>query len=271
MKGSIRRRSKDSWELTIDLGRDENGKRQRKFVNVKGKKAEADRQLRELLAALDKGIPVDTSRLTVAQFLDRWYESYVVPHTRLKTIQSYESIIRVHLKPQLGHLELAKIQPLHIQSMESDLLSKGRAPKTVENVHRVLHEALGHAMKWGLTWRNPASIVDAPKRIKFEPIVPSVDDAVRILALAKETPYYAAIRFVAFTGCRRGECLGLRWKDIDFEHNTVSIVQTVQRIGGMGLVIEPTKSHRGRRPIALDAKTISALKEHRVKQLSGQP
>ena len=53
MSGSIRRRSKNSWELNIDQGRDQKGKRVRKFVNVKGKKADAERKLREILNALD--------------------------------------------------------------------------------------------------------------------------------------------------------------------------------------------------------------------------
>lgn len=67
MNGSIRRRSKDSWELTIDLGRDAGGKRKRKFVNVKETKAEARRKLRNLLVASDKGIPIRTKKVTVAQ------------------------------------------------------------------------------------------------------------------------------------------------------------------------------------------------------------
>ena len=58
MNGSIRKRSGSSWELTIDLGRDQDGKRRRKFVAVKGSKAEAQRKLREVLASLDKGLPL---------------------------------------------------------------------------------------------------------------------------------------------------------------------------------------------------------------------
>lgn len=267
MRGSVRSRGKNAWEITIDEGRDAKGKRIRKFYTVRGKKADAERRLTELLSAQDKGIPLDTGRLTVAQMLDRWYESYVIPHTRQKTSQGYQSIIRIHLEPYLGHIELTKLQPLHIQSMESDILSTGRAPKTVENVHRVISEALEHAMKWGLIWRNPANIVDPPKGEKYEPQLPTTDQALHIMELAKETPHYAAFRLIAFTGCRRGECVGLRWRDLDFDRKVLSIVQSVQRIDGIGLIIEPTKTHRSRRPIVLDEETLSILKEHRVRQL----
>lgn len=267
MEGSIRARGVGRWEITIDLGRDSDGKRVRKFFNVKGKKADAERRKREILTALDKGIPIDTSKLKVSELLDKWFESYVQPNLRLKTIQGYESIIRYHLKPQLGDIELSKLQPIHIQAMEDDLRSRGRAPKTILNVHRTISEALNHGMKWGLIYRNPATIVDAPKQKKTEPQIPSHGEAVKILELAKETPYYPPLRFIAFTGCRRGECLGLRWRDLDFERKSVSIIQTVQAIRGIGSVIEPTKSHRGRRPIALDDETLEVLRSHRVNQL----
>lgn len=267
MKGSIRRRSKGSWEITIDMGRDEHGKRQRKFINVKGKKAYAERQLRELLASLDKGIPIDTSRLTVAELLDQWYASYVVPKLGPRTIESYEVIIRLHLKPNLGHHELTKLEPIHIQNMESSLLTKGKAAKTVQNVHRVLNEALGHAIKWGLLWKNPMSVVDAPKPRKYEANVPSSPNVLNILKRAKETPYHVAFHFIAYTGCRRGECLGVRWQDVDLEQGVVSIVQNVQRVKGMGLVIEPPKSQKGRRAIAIDEATVALLKNHRITRL----
>ncbi len=72
MNGSIRKRGEKSWELTIDLGRDASGKRLRKFVNFKGNKADAHRKLREIVVSLDKGLPVDTGRATVGEFLQRW-------------------------------------------------------------------------------------------------------------------------------------------------------------------------------------------------------
>ena len=71
MRGSIRRRGKDSWGLTIDLGRDPQDRRLRKFVSVRGKRADADRMLRELVASLDKGLPIHTEKITVGEWLDK--------------------------------------------------------------------------------------------------------------------------------------------------------------------------------------------------------
>ena len=270
MNGSIRRRSKDSWELTIDLGRDASGKRQRKFVNVKGKRADADSKLRELLTGLDKGLPVDPSKVTVGEFLQRWLQDYAYPNTRPRTAERYESDIRLHITPAIGHVQLSKLAPSDVQHLEASLLESGKSPRSVQHLHAVLRESLKHAMRWGLIYRNVVEGVDPPRPRRKEIQPPSADGVWDILGLAKDTPYATVFQFLAFTGCRRGEALGLRWSDVDFDNGIASIVQTLQRLKGQGLVVQPPKSAKSRRAIALDADTINLLREHRGRQLLSQ-
>jgi len=92
MEGRIRRRGKNSWELTIDVGRDAGGNR---------KRADADRKLRELLISLDKGMPLDLSKATLGEFLEQWLADYVTGNTSPSTAAGYETIIRCHLEPAL--------------------------------------------------------------------------------------------------------------------------------------------------------------------------
>jgi len=94
MNGSIRSRGKGTWELTVDLGRDASGKRRRKFVNVKGTKSKAQQKLRELLSLDDKGIPIDTQKMTLSQWLAKWLSDYVAPKARQKSQERYEGLIR---------------------------------------------------------------------------------------------------------------------------------------------------------------------------------
>ena len=175
MNGSIRKRGKDTYELTIDLGRDASGQRRRKFVNVKGSKAAAQRKLREILASLDKGLPVDVGKVTVGEFFQRWQQDYVIPNTRPRTAERYESDIRLHILPAIGHLQIARLAPADIQSMEARLLECGKSPRSVQHVHAVLREALKHAMRWGLIFRNAAEGVDPPKSHRPEIQPPSAD------------------------------------------------------------------------------------------------
>jgi len=266
MNGSIRRRGKYSWEITIPLKSDIGGKRKRKFVNVKGKKSDAERKLRELMTTLDKGLPIDTSKLTVGELLDRWFLDYARVNTKPRTQEGYEVIIRLHLKPPIGSIELPKLQAMHVQGMESDVLASGKSARTVKNIHTVIHVALEYAMRMGLIWSNPAHIVKTPKAAAKEAKVPSLDDVQRILESSLETPYHAALHFLAFTGARRGEALGLRWADLDLESSIASIVQTLHRVAGRGLIFDTPKTTKGRRAIALDKHTVSILKAHRGQQ-----
>jgi integrase len=270
MNGSIRRRGKGTYELTIDLGKDSNGRRQRKFVNVKGTRKEADRKLRDILASIDKGLPVDAGKLSLREMLQRWLRDYVVPNTRARTAERYESDIRLHIDPAIGHIQLSRLSPADIQAMEARLLETGKSARSVQHIHAVLREALKHALRWGLVFRNPAEAVDPPRPSRPEIQPPNADAVWGILEAAKETSYYSALFFMAFTGCRRGEALGLRWTDIDLENCNAAIVQSLQRVKGQGLVFQAPKSAKSRRAISLDSDTIDMLHEHRGKQLLRQ-
>ncbi|MQF69588.1 site-specific integrase [SAR202 cluster bacterium AD-804-J14_MRT_500m] len=267
MKGSIRRRSRGSWELTVDMGRDSSGKRLRKFLSVKGTKAEAERRLRELLSSLDKGIPVDTGKITVGALLERWIRDYVLPNTRPRTAERYESDMRLHIVPSIGHIPLSKLSPNDVQAMESHLLAAGLSGRSVRHVHAVLREAVKHAMRWGLVHRNVVATIDPPKTRRPELVPPDADEVLQLLELAKRTNYHPVFQFMAYTGCRRGEALGLTWKNVDFTNAMASIVQSLQRLKGHGLVLQPPKSAKSRRSIALDPETVSTLRELRGVQL----
>ena len=197
MKGSIRRRSKSSWEITIDLGKDADGKRQRKYVHVQGKKADAERQLRELLSTLDKGLPVDTNAITTGEFLEKWLQDYAVPNTRPRTSERYASDIRLHIKPAFGHIKLTDLRASHIQKLESDLVASGKSATSVRHLHRVLKSALKRAMRWGYVYRNVAEAVDPPGQVHHEIRPPELDQVLELLRLADDTPYGTALTFMA--------------------------------------------------------------------------
>jgi len=138
MNGSIRRRGKGTYELTIDLGKGSNGRRQRKFVSVKGTKAEADQKLMEVLTRLDKGMSLDGSKSTVGEFLESWLSSYVETNTGPRTLDGYREKIRGYILPSLGNLVLVKMTPQHVQSLYGDMLARGLSARTVLHTHRIL-------------------------------------------------------------------------------------------------------------------------------------
>ena len=272
MNGSIRKRGEKSWELAIDLGREADGKRKRKFVNIKGTKAEAQKKLRELLTSLDKGMPLDISKATVGEFLGRWSQDYVSTNTAPSTADGYNFILRCHLIPALGNISLTRLLPHHLQEYYTKALTTGRrdgksglSPRTVQHHHRVLSEALSHAVKWGLIARNVADAVDPPRPGRYEPVMLNPEEVEQLLAVAQAhgSPYYELIYTAIYTGMRRGELLGLRWRDVDSDMAVLSVVQTLQRVGGEFILKEP-KNARSRRNIALTPDLAILLRGYKV-------
>ena len=267
MKGSIRRRSKNSWQLSIDLGRDTSGKRLRKFVTVQGQKSDAQRKLREILSTIDKGIPVDGKDITVSEFLRRWLADYVSVNTRPRTYQRYESDVRLFLEPAFGSIKLSTLSPWDVQNMESNLLASGKSNSSVRHIHAVLKNALRRAMRWGLIHRNVADLVDAPRQNRTEVTPPTREEVGKILRVANETEYGPVLSFMVDTGCRRGEALAFSWDGIDLDMAIAYVSRNLQRIGQEGLQFLEPKSKQSRRPIKLGTRTVEMLREHRGKQL----
>jgi len=279
MKGSIRQRSKGSWEICIDVGKDPStGRRRQHFETVRGGKAAAQKRLRELLVSVEQGGYVKPSRVMVAQFLEEWLQGHVALNCSSRTKASYEMIIRSHIVPELGAMRLSQLEPRHLQAFYSRQKAQGRidgkgqlSPRTVRYCHSLLAEALGHALKMGLVSRNVALSVEAPRlEHKVMPTLAAAD-VPRFLEAAKETPYYALFYLLLYTGLRRGEALALKWKNIDLGLASLGIsaylcvVETAYKQDGTYIVKEPKTSH-SRRRIALSPSLVLVLRQHRAEQ-----
>ena len=143
--GHIRPRGPGAWELKYDAGRDQKtGRRITRYKTVRGAKRDAQRELRKLLGAVDKGQHVDPGKLTLGAWLGQWLEEArhnVAP----KTHERYTEIVDKHLVPALGVIPLAKLAPVHVQSYYADALKSGRrdgkgglSAQTVRHHDRVL-------------------------------------------------------------------------------------------------------------------------------------
>ena len=266
MNGSVRRRSKNSWELTIDLGRDSDGTRNRKYVNVKGTKSQAQQKLRELVSAWDKGVPLDPSNVTVGEFLGNWLSDYADINTGPRTAEGYRQKIELHITPNIGTIRLKKLAPQHVQNLYSQLTNKGLSARSVTHCHRVLKEALKYAVKWGLLAWNVCDAVSPPRAVRKEMKAMTFEEAQLFLTTAAKSPYGVFFFVSTYTGMRRSELLGLRWSSIDLDRGTISIHETLQRVTGQGLKVLPTKTASARRMIPVPKDVVTLLTGFRIKQ-----
>ena len=264
-EGSIYQRADGRWCATVSDGYGPSGKRRRTTVYGKTREAVRD-DLRQLQARQARGEPLTTERQTVEQFLTRWLDDSARPTVRPRTYISYAQMIRLHIVPAIGRVQLSKLTPQHVQKLMNDSLAAGLSPRTVQYMRAILRRALQQALRWQLVSRNVATLVDAPK-VEQSEIAPLPPAQARAFLLAVTGHRLEGLFTVALSlGLRQGEALGLAWSDVNLDDGTLTVRKQLQRIGGQ-LVLTDPKTRQSRRTIALPPVTVAALRRQRVRQL----
>lgn len=274
MDGHVRKRG-NKYCFVVDIGPDpQTGKRRQKWFSGYRTEREAKKERTRVINEINQGRFVEPSKLTVKAFLHQWIENYARDNCAPRTLQGYESIIEHHLAPTLGKKAIDKLKPLDIQKYYTEKLRNGRvdgkgglSARTVLHHHRLLHEALEYAVKWQIIPINPAKAVSPPKAKKAEFNVLTKEQIQMVLEHSKGKPYYNVVFLAIHTGMRRGEIFGLKWKDIDFNNQILSIRRTLQRIKNKGYVLlDATKTDGSRRSVTLTDSVIQLLKQIKDKQ-----
>jgi len=273
MRGSIRRRG-NTYTWYISVPDPITGERRQRSRGGFRTKRECQEALNEALARLREGTFVRSSPRGLGAFLvDEWLPAVRPPRIRPSTWASYCMAVERHIVPALGGVVLQGLTPAHLTAFYRALLNDGRrdgrgglAPKSVRNIHGVLHAALRDAVRWGYLPRNVAAVADLPKGMTPEMRVWSPEQLRAFLEHVRTDPLYAAWLLLATTGMRRGEVAGLRWADVDLDAGRVS-PRRPRVVVNYEVVVSEPKTSKGRRSLALDPATVAALREHRTRQL----
>jgi integrase len=270
MTGHIRRRGKNSFELKFEVGADPvTGKRRIRYVSFKGTKRAAELELARLVAENAAGASVDPSKMTVAEFLDRWQRDFADTNLGAKTRERYAQLIKNQILPNLGNVVLQKLRPVHLSELYAKLQKTGRGPdrglsaRTVGHVHRLLHRALGHAATWGLAQQNVAALVGPPPVASTEISILSEDQIGAVLRHLEGRTLRIIVAVGLATGARRGELLAIRLKDIDLAAGMVRIERSIEQTKA-GLRFKAPKTKHGRRSISIPASIVAELRAHLV-------
>lgn len=264
--GSTRKRADGKWEGRYSAGYDPaTGKLISRSVYGKTQK-EVRQKLNEILRDLQDGTYVAPNKMTVSEWLDIWLKEYTL-NIRPATKAAYEQHVRVHLKPALGRIQLSKLLPHQIQQNYNDLLRKrGLSPKSIKNVHGILHRALEQAKLMGYLKTNPATSVVLPKAEKAVLKTMEDTDVARFLQEIKDDPYENVLFVTAFTGLREGEVLGLTWDCVDFEKGQLLINKQHSRAKGeKEFHFSPLKNSKIR-TITVAQEVLNVLEKQRKQQ-----
>lgn len=268
MKGSVTKvagKTGTSWAGVVDLPPDPvTGKRRQKRVTAKTRR-ECEEKIRALLDQVDDGEAVGHERLTLAEFAAQWLEA-VEPSLRPSTFRRYADMLRVHILPQLGTRQLAKLTPSDLQRFYANRLASGLSSTTVHHLHVMLHRVLKQAERWGVVSRNVGSMVDAPRRTFPEITTWNLEQVNRFFAVSDKHEFGALWRLALLTGMRRGELLGLKWEDLDLDRGTLAVRRTLSRGKEGRWELGQPKTAAGRRSIALPASCVTSLRKHRARQ-----
>lgn len=248
------------WEARYTAGHDPGTGRQiQRSITGKTQK-EVSRKLREATLAIEDGTYTAPNSMTVAAWANKWTRDYLGGVKPL-TAKSYEAAVRTHIIPGLGAVRLDRLTTDQIQTFYNSL---DLSPKTVRNVHGVLHKMLQQAVSSHILSYNAAEGAVIPKVEKPEirPLEPQ--EVTAFLQAAEDTPYRNLFRVAVMTGMRQGELLGLRWSCVDFRHGTVLVNQQLQ-YKDKAYFFQSPKSGKGRTitpaPLAMDA-----LRDERERQ-----
>jgi integrase len=266
-RGHIRRRSKHSWEIKLDCGRDATGKRIIHYHSVKGTEQDAKKKLTALLKSQDDGAYVAPTKETVANFVrtrvTHWEAS---GHISGRTAQRYRQLVENQIVPHLGTKQLRDLRPRDIENWHTSLRETVE-PRTVGHAHRVLSKALKDAVANEELVKNVAKTKTAPKVTDDEMVI--VKDVPGLVAKLPPGPIYVPAMIALFTGTRLGEILALRWGRVDIEGKKLAVEEAVEETG-QGLRFKLPKSRAGRRTITLPDILVGVLREYRREQLEAR-
>jgi len=273
MRGRIYRFSGQrgtSWRYIVDLPADPatGVRRQRRASGFRTRK-EAEAALALALADADAGdVRTDARTLTVGAYLTDWLAANKAPTLSPTTWHGYEHIVRQRIVPRIGAVRLSALTPKILQSLYADLAATegeragGLGPQSLRNTYTFVNRTLNDAVRLRLLKENPNRLVARPRVPKADTDFWSPSDAAEFLAQTADDRLWPAWILLLSTGMRRGELVGLRWKDLDLDGLRLVVRQNVVAAGYEVHAKEP-KTAGSRRTVALDELTVEALRRHR--------
>jgi integrase len=263
--GQIVGRGRHRWLVRVFLGLNrETRKRRYHSRMVHGPVRHAQTYLNKVLREHDLGRQVIGDDITLNEYLDRWLETAAKPRLREKSYRSYESLLRRYVRPSLGARNLAAICPLDIQVVYQQLGERGLSTRTIRYTHSVLRSSMRQAIRWRLLLEDPTNGAQLPRQRRPELRVLNTEQSRLFLETAMQTVYGPAFAVALTTAARPSEYLALKWHDINWERGTVSIVRTLERVGGAWRFAE-TKRARSRRVIKLQEWVLELLQDLHAK------
>jgi len=272
-EGTIYKRKDGKWCGQVTVGYDPATGKPKRITRYFNTRKEAQDWLAQVQHEKNVGTFVEPDKITFGEWLKRWLEVYVKPNRRRTTYDNYESLIRCHLIPTVGHIPLQKLTTSDLQAVYNLKRKEGRALWTLHLLRQIANKALKQAVKENLVARNVNEGTELPSMARREVGYLEAEQVERFLEAIQGDRYYAAYLLELATGLRRGELLALRWQDVDFTKSTVTVRQSLVRVRTdegptrTKLEFQEPKTERSKGSVPVPQDVMRELKAHRKRQL----
>ena len=269
------------WRAAVTVGHGADGTPDRRWISGKTQ-TEVQEKLRALQADVHTGMLADADNLTVKAYMERWAEHKQRDGVKPNTVQSYRDTAKRYVVPHIGKVLLDKLRPLDVEHLLTKMNKDGKSAAMCAYTLRVLKMALRQGVRWQMLPRNVAEAIRPPKVERKELQVWTPGQVATFLDTTQAHRMHAAFYLALMTGMRRGELMGLKWEDVDFERSRLTVRNNLVEIQGEGVpgkkrkgvatvssrkaILSTPKTKNSRRTITLSAGTLSKLKEHRARQ-----
>jgi integrase len=270
-----RKEANGTWTIVVNLGRDEHGRRRQAKRRGFATKKEAQEEMDKLRRAVSTATYVAPATMTFREYLDAWLAGLPARGLRPSTVDGYMRCC-LYLSPALAGRRVDQVTATDLDRLYANLLKTGLrqregglSPRSVRYVHTVLSKALSDGIRKGQLPRNVALMASPPSAKSArapEMTVWTASQLKKFLAFTSDEALGPLFHVAAMTGMRRGEVVGLRWSDVDFDTAVIRVRQQITTVNGELMVSERMKTDRGQRNIDLDAGTVAVLKGRRKAQ-----
>lgn len=237
-EGSVYKDKQGRWRGQVSLP-SADGKVRRKYFYGTTRKEVADK-VADLLNQIKTNTYIEPCKITLYEWLSEWLEVYCKPELRLTTLINYETFVHRHIKDSIGRIRLCELNTAAVQQFYNQKAKDGRLdghgglnPKTLRNLHNMLHKALDQAVNLDMILKNPVNAAVLPKRYKPEMRFFTVEEQQQFQAALKGDKLEMPLLLALYTGVRQGELLGLKWKYVHLDphgQSYIRIVETISRV-----------------------------------------
>jgi len=280
MRGHVARKG-NRYYAVISEGSDPKTGRSRYRWHAGGStRKEAEKLLANLVKRVHDGDYRSPERITLGDYLEERWLPMKRAQIKHSTWDQYRRNVLIHVVPRIGQIPLQKLTPEDLDGFYAQLMVDGKrngaggglAPRTVKIIHNMLHKALADAARKRTVLRNVADLADPPKPSASPPKEMRIWTPEQLRQFLTEIEHhrlYPAFFLSANTGMRRGEVLGLQWKDVDLDRARLSVRHQIVNVD-YEMIVEDLKTNAGRRTIDLDPRTVAMLHSWRKAQLEEQ-